>query len=229
MNLQLSSPGLALLALVLANLVPLFGVTVLDWDVGAIIVLYWMENLVIGGYTILKMLVADNVRALGYIAFFCLHYGGFCAVHGLFVLSLTGFADGAGTLQDDTTWPGPLALLQLFAGLFNRISAAAPEHFYWVIIAMVISHGVSFMLLFIGSGEFRDTRARKLMGAPYKRIVILHIAVIAGAVLVEKLDSPLGLLIALVALKTGMDIMLHKRAHRRADAVTATNSIEGGG
>jgi hypothetical protein len=35
---------------------------------------------------------------------------------------------------------------------------------------------------------------------------------------VARLGSPLGLLFALVSLKTGMDIMLHNRAHRRAEA-----------
>lgn len=216
MNLQLSNSGLALLALVLANMVPLFGVVQLDWDVGSIIVLYWMENLVIGGYAVLRMLVARNIRALGYIAFFCLHYGGFCAIHGLFVLNLTGFAGDTGSIESGADWPGPLALLQMFAGLIRRIFAVAPEQFHWVVIAMIISHGVSFFLLYIGGGEYRDASTRKLMNAPYKRIVILHIAIIAGAVLVEKLGSPLGLLIALVALKTGMDIMLHRRSHATA-------------
>ena len=41
--------------LVAGNLVPLFGVLFLDWDVGAIVTLYWAENVVIGGITILKM------------------------------------------------------------------------------------------------------------------------------------------------------------------------------
>ena len=41
---------LVLLVLVLANLIPLFGVLYLDWDVGSIVVLYWAENLIIGGY-----------------------------------------------------------------------------------------------------------------------------------------------------------------------------------
>ena len=67
---------LVLLALVLANLIPLFGVLYLDWDVGSIVVLYWAENLIIGGYTVLKMLVTGKLGALPLILFFCRHYGG---------------------------------------------------------------------------------------------------------------------------------------------------------
>ena len=48
------------IALLLANLIPVFGVLYLDWDVGSIIVLYWAENLVIGFYTILKILVTGS-------------------------------------------------------------------------------------------------------------------------------------------------------------------------
>jgi hypothetical protein len=54
---------------------------------------------------------------------------------------------------------------------------------------------------------------KELMNAPYRRIAVLHIAIIAGGFLVASLGSPLGLLAALVALKIGMDIMLHNRAH----------------
>jgi hypothetical protein len=59
------------------------------------------------------------------------------------------------------------------------------------------------------------------MNAPYKRVAVLHIAVIAGGFLVQTAGSPLGLLLALVALKTFMDIMLHNRSH--ADSRVASD------
>jgi len=64
----------------------------LHWDVGAIVVLYWAENLVVGLYTLLKMWVTGGTSAIGIMLFFCLHYGGFCAIHGIFVMELTQFA-----------------------------------------------------------------------------------------------------------------------------------------
>ena len=191
----------------LANLVPLFGVLYLGWDVGSIVVLYWAENLIIGGYTVLKMLVTGAAGTLPLILFFCLHYGGFCAVHGVFVLELTQFAGAAASAPSQQDWPGPLVLVQ-------QLIAASPREFLWAILALLLSHGASFALLFLGQGEYRHSTPKQLMNAPYKRIVVLHIAVIAGGFLVVKMGSPLGLLIALVALKTGMDIMLHRRSHR---------------
>ena len=45
--------------LVLVNLLPLVGVLWLDWDVAALMILYWSENLVLGFYTLLKMLTVS--------------------------------------------------------------------------------------------------------------------------------------------------------------------------
>jgi hypothetical protein len=216
------------LALLLANLLPLFGVLWLGWDVGSIVVLYWAENLIVGAWTVLKMLTTGGVHALFLIAFFCLHYGGFCAIHGLFVLKLTGFAD-IGQLGDAAYhWPGPLVAVEKFIALARQILAAAPEQFIWACLALLISHGASFLLLFIGQQEYRHTTVNKLMTAPYKRIAVLQMAVIAGGFLVKQLGSPLGLLLALVALKTGMDIMLHIRSHQESKPAGEAAAPDGG-
>lgn len=202
--------------LLLANLLPVAGVFWFGWDVGSIVVLYWVENLIVGVWSILKMLVAGGRKALLRIMFFCVHYGGFCAIHGLFVLKLTQFTDVDALAATSSDWPGPLAVIGTFIQLVEQILAAAPEQLLWAGLALFISHGASFLLLFIGQQEYREVSARELMIAPYKRIALLHIAVIAGGFLVKALGSPLGLLLALVALKTGMDIMLHIRSHREA-------------
>ena len=75
-------------ALIAANLIPLAGVLVFNWDASLIILLYWIENLIIGFSNILKMAFLPVEHPIVYlvrpfpILFFCIHYGGFCAVHG---------------------------------------------------------------------------------------------------------------------------------------------------
>ena len=206
--------GIALTALVLANLVPLFGVLLLHWNVGSLVVLYWCENLVIGGYTILKLLLKARGRQRFLVLFFAVHYGGFCAIHGLFVLQLTRFAGEHWEHPAAVTWPGPLALVQSFINLVQQLLAAAPREFLLGCVALVVSHGVSFVLIYLGQREYAHTTVQELMTQPYRRIAVLHVAIIAGGFLVARLGSPLGLLAALVALKIGMDIMLHNRSHR---------------
>ena len=219
---------LPLLALVLANLVPVFGVLWLHWDVGAIVVLYWTENLVVGFYNLLKMLLTGGKSALGTMLFFCLHYGGFCAIHGMIVLQLTQFAGEISTQLPGASWPGPLVVIQKILYFGQQILDAAPPEFGWACIALLLSHGASFLLLFVGQQEYRHTSVDALMAAPYKRIAVLHVAVIIGGFMVVELGQPLGLLLALVALKIGMDIMLHKRAHR-ALSRTRGKSVANGG
>jgi hypothetical protein len=219
-------PEIALGALLLANLVPLFGVLFLGWDVGSLVVLYWSENLVIGGYTILKMLLKARGSERFLALFFTLHYGGFCAIHGFFVLQLTRFAGEDWVHPAATTWPGPLSIIQMFINLTQQVLAAAPREFLLACLALVVSHGVSFVLVYLGQREYAHTTMKELMNAPYRRIAVLHIAIIAGGFLVASMGSPLGLLVALVALKIGMDIILHNRSHapRRQPAGSAAPS-----
>jgi Family of unknown function (DUF6498) len=217
-------PEIALAALVLANLVPLFGVLFLGWDVGSLVVLYWSENLVIGGYTILKMLLKARGSERFLVLFFTLHYGGFCAIHGFFVLQLTRFAGENWGHPAAITWPGPLAIIQMFINLAQQLMAAAPREFLLACLALVISHGVSFVLVYLGQKEYAHTTMSELMNAPYRRIAVLHIAIIAGGFLVAKMGSPLGLLVVLVALKIGMDIILHNRSHAPRSQAAPSNA-----
>lgn len=50
--------GISMLALVLANLVPLYGVLFDDWSIFFVMFVYWMENVVVGFYNVLRMLFA---------------------------------------------------------------------------------------------------------------------------------------------------------------------------
>ncbi len=223
---QQQAVNLPIAALLLANLVPLFGVLYLGWDVGSIVVLYWIENLVVGSYTLLKMLTSGGSDALPQMLFFCIHYGLFCVIHGLAILELTRFAGELAELPAQADWPGPLVLIQMFIDLLRQVINAAPAELLWACIALLLSHGVSFLLLFVGQREYRHTTTKKLMRAPYKRIAVLQVTVIAGGFLVTVLGSPTGMLVVLVALKTGIDIMLHNRSHKPDTAVASDSETK---
>src|SRR5688572_28095383 len=82
--------------LVAANLVPLAGVLFLDWSVFATLLVFWVENVIVGAFNVLRMLVAQPqigamwAAKLFMIPFFTFHYGMFVTVHGVFVLALFG-------------------------------------------------------------------------------------------------------------------------------------------
>ncbi len=196
----------SVVALLLANLAPLFCVVVLDWEVFPLVFLFWSENLIVGVFNALKMLVVVPVQRTGQwaklfmIPFFCVHYGMFTFVHGIFVVVLFGGRMGA-----DLGFPGPRML-------WERMG----EHqVFWPILFLLVSHGVSFVTNFLGNGEYRRTDLAQLMAQPYGRIVVLHLAILGGGFLLLALRSPaLGLLL-LVVLKTALDLRAHLQERRK--------------
>ncbi len=200
----------AVVALVVANLIPLIGVLFFGWSVWNILVIYWLENGIVGVINVLKMSVATgdevtpgvtlmvngrpatSATKMGLIPFFIVHYGIFWFVHGIFVLTLPAFFS---LMSDDgmTLDLGPV----VFAAL-----------------GLAISHGLSFWWNFLHGGEYRRTTAAALMFAPYKRLVALHITIIFGAFAVMFTGAPAAAVAVLVAIKTAIDLGLHLAEHR---------------
>ncbi len=203
----------SLLFLLLVNLLPLYGIVRLDWDVAALMILYWSENLVLGFYTLLKMLLRSPLAGLFSGLFFCIHYGGFCAVHGLFLL--TFLTDVEPKFFSGEPWPLFLVFVQLLIEVVQQVLDLAPPAWLYAFLGLFVSHGVSFLANFVLVEERDRLSLRQLMGAPYGRIVVLHIAIILGGFAVMALGQPLGMLLVLIALKLGLDIHMHLREHRR--------------
>ena len=86
----------SVIALLMANLVPAIGVLFLGWETFLLMFLFWCENVIVGAYNVLKMLLASPdsptswAGKLFIIPFFCVHYGMFTFVHGVFVVALFG-------------------------------------------------------------------------------------------------------------------------------------------
>ena len=214
---------MSLLSLVLVNLAPLIGVIWFDWDVAALVVLYWSENLILGFYTICKMLLVSPIGGLFSSAFFLIHFGGFCAVHGLFIMAL--LVDDNMSFLEGESWPLFLVFVQLLVEVVRKVLSYAPPAWLVAFMALYISHGISFFQNFVLGGERESATIHKLMGEPYGRIVVLHIAIIFGGMAIMALGENLALLLLLVVLKLGMDIGLHRRQHRKYAEQATVNAM----
>jgi hypothetical protein len=218
----------ALLALIAVNLIPLLGVLQWNWSVFEIVFLYWCENLILGFITVLKMLTAFPSMEEGgmsievpgkggkrkiplptpllagkfmlaiklfLVPFFIFHYGMFCMGHGTFIFAIFGDE----SLGNADLW----TLNELIAGpLLIALGA------------LFLSHMYSFLINYLGSGEFRRTNPMSLMMAPYSRIIVLHLTIIAGGGLAMVLGSPFWLLALLIGLKILMDVRAHLKERR---------------
>lgn len=231
---RVSSSIGAVAALIMANAVPLLGVLSFGWSVWTILIVYWLENGIVGGFNVLKMVLAqgdgagaplarssaaqawringraaDGMAKAALIPFFIVHYGIFWLVHGVFVFALPAFGainPGAISAPDPSTDP---ALL---------VTPGMPGPDLWTIVfavlALFASHGASFLFNYLRGGEYKRTTAAGQMFAPYGRLVILHVTIIFGALAISFTGAPNTAVVILVALKTAMDLAFHLREHR---------------
>lgn len=192
--------------LTVANLIPLYGVFALGWQVFPVLLLFWMENVVVGVFNVLKMLLASPAEGKSWAAkvamipFFCFHYGIFTAVHGIFVIVVFG-----GYLELGADFPQGNVLFQVISDY----------QIGWAFLALVLSHTISFVLNYIGKGEYKRANLNELMGQPYSRVVLLHVTIIIGGFLASFLSSPAFALLFLILLKTFIDIQAHLREHKK--------------
>jgi Family of unknown function (DUF6498) len=206
-----ADPGRAsALALVAANLAPLYGVLALGWDTFPLVLLFWLENVVIGLLNAARMLCADPrdpatwAGKLFMLPFFCFHYGMFTAIHGVFVFSLFG---GKSYGEIHGLWT-----LDAAARAVRELDLG------FALLALAASHLFSFLWNYLGQGEFRRASLGALMAQPYGRVVVLHLAIIGGGFAAMALGSPVWALLLLIALKVGFDLRAHLKEHRETPA-----------
>lgn len=194
---QKSKKSTTMFLMLLGNVVVLIGVLFFKWEPFLIIFLYWFENIIVGFYNILKMIISKpSIENKNYplqdtptnpivlkfflIPFFIIHYGGFTLVHGVFVFVLFGH------FMKETLTP---KYLLIDSGI------------YFAIITLFISHGILFFVKFIKNDDYKKITLPKLMFTPYKRIIILHLTIIISAFFVFTLKNPILASIILVGLK----------------------------
>lgn len=198
------------LGIVLSNLFLVFGALFLGYDVKSIIAVYWAENLIIGFINVLKMVFANPKReklegvfgeamrgrniplikgTMFLVPFFIVHYGIFCFGHAAFI---NGF---------------------FFKGLesmMNPISAVLGSIPVVGLLLLLASHLFSFYKEFFVNNGREKTMPIQLMFAPYKRIVVLHIAIMIIGIFALKFQNPIFMLLVLVVLKIIYEIKWSK-------------------
>ena len=200
---------IGVIVLVGVNCIPLVGVLMAGWDVGTLLLLYWIENAVIGLVTAGKMLFAvstesdeavarrPRLRNLPSIGFFFVHYGMFWVLHGIFLVSFFVIGDPASISVTDQA----VSLLEL--GLIVPLSDL------WYVLAVLgfaVSHSISTIRSAIATDTSQMITIGECESEAYRRVIVLHFTLFVGAIALGEMGSPLYGLIALVVLKTGFDL-----------------------
>jgi hypothetical protein len=192
--------------LVALNVVPLIGVVSWGWKTFDLIFLYWMENVVIGLFSLARMVVRpyrhplELVLPLFMAPFFAFHYGGFCWGHGTFVMGLFGPDD----LDAFDLVPAALQVLSSGTMLAALAALALIQVMDWVRDATRRGLGADGV--------------KELMVAPYRRIMVLHVTLLAAGFALEAMKEPVIGLVILVLVKTLSDVWHWKKDNEMADA-----------
>ena len=199
--------------LILLNAIPIYGVFQWGWKSFDLIFLYWLENLIIGAIMILRMVIRPYSHAVELafpvflVPFFTIHYGMFCFGHGTFIVSL--FGQGM---------PPELVGMDIPEIILPLIEA---RYLFWPLMGLLAYQLLDWM---------RDVRERglgsdgvkQLTIAPYRRIAVLHITIIASGFALGSMNEPLVGLLLLIVFKTGMDIY---RWNKDEQAVSQTMAL----
>jgi hypothetical protein len=210
------------LALIIAgNLVPLVGVLALGWSVAAVLLIYWVENGVVGVINVARMLLAEapdpgvhSSRAdlpgkVGQTTFFVFHYGIFWLVHGVFVTAITGL--------------GGVAEFGLLAPF--RAVLADPAILVSA-LSLLVAHGAAFYYDYVGKGEYRTASSLGQMWRPYPRLVVLHLTILLGGTLIITAGQPELLVVLLVVLKTFVELVIYIAERVRAARAPAQPELQ---
>lgn len=194
----------AFISLGLFSIVPLIGILFFGWDWREVLLLYWLENISVGIVALINIFKApigakrsetgviiddpkakgvENVASRVFMAlFFCIHYGLFTLVHGVFVLLIVGGVFGIG---------GPLNEGLQWAHLIVS----------WLIIA-----AIQVLMALTRPAQANDSVNHSFL-APYKRIIALHLSIILGIFIIGLLGLPAAAAILLIGLHLVIDFV----------------------
>ncbi|MDD5643976.1 MAG: DUF6498-containing protein [bacterium] len=194
------------IALVAANMVPVYGVFFLGWTVFPLMLLFWLENIIMGFFNILRLIICSpgNIKLwfakIFFIPFFCVHYGMFTAIHGIFIIVLFGRESLKHSPFSDTG---------------RIIQIVKSEDLTYAIFVLFLSHAFSYFWNFVGKKEYLKYTPEELMTKPYGRIAILHITIILGGFFAMAFRSAVPALILLIVIKIIADVNSHIKDHSR--------------
>ena len=190
----------ALVSLILANLVPLVGVLYFNWNLATIIFLYWLESLVIGAINVPKLLITANHR--GYISKFLPNKPGSSPAYDAALAYLIIYFMFALVVYVMMYRIVDMSTLDFKAALYS-------------FEVFIISHAISFFRNFLRDEEYKRNSVLYQFFAPYKRVLIIAAAVLAGSHLIERYDGALVAVVALIIIKIALDVITHLFEHRK--------------
>lgn len=195
--------------LIMANIIPIFGVMFYDWKFAPILILYWLETIVIIFYTALKIYFFP-----GYVKVVLAQP----TLDDQVIIprkKAQEFQSVVNKFQNrfKLTW---IIFFLLGFGIYIALTGffifyLIPEHHFgngiWAALtALFISHGISFYYDYLGKEEYKKVSPKEFMFALEKRFFIILFVIIIGGFVYNSFGNPWPALILMVFLKIFFEI-----------------------
>jgi len=192
----------------IVDFLPLFAVLSFGWGAFELVFLYWIENLILGVVTLVRILmsglgkgqVTSTLRAVFTGTFFTVHYGGFCLAHGIALVSMLGSPSSEGLTN---------------AGIEATMSSHSFVGLPVILGAIIVWQFYINVFEFFRREEYLEADAQKEMFAPYGRIIVLHLGVFAGAFAMAKYGEPMMGVLALILFRVAIGIVVNSFLRNR--------------
>ncbi len=194
----------SLWVLVVSNLYTLVTALYQGWDIMSLMLIYWAQSVIIGFFTIIRILSLQNFSTEGLrlrgrsvlptkhtrssmAFFFFIHFGGFHLGYLFFI-----FVSGVFPVLDSSITIG------VFLG---------------TVLVFLFNHAFSFYYHRAADRE-QPKNIGTIMLIPYARIIPMHITIILGGILFVETGSSRQVLVLFLLLKTLADALMHAFEHR---------------
>jgi hypothetical protein len=211
------------LALVVANLLPVYGVLAWQWSALTLLVTLWADMVLVGVFSLLRFVFAYplnwgvwllKIIVLPFSVFFVVPF--FFVVFGLSALIITfvGTPQAGHAFLSILFAPSRSAdLLPIDQALQVLGFQVGPEALI-VIGAFAASHLVSFLWNYLIRGECNRIGVVALFVLPIARLWLISTVMTVVFVAADRLAWPVWLLAGLVGIKTAFELFAHLREHQ---------------
>jgi len=193
------------IAFLVANAIPLIGVLYFDWNFLELVVLYWAETIIVGFYSVLRILKVEKLgdQRMSSAVFFAVHFSAFIlmSIIGMKIIFIDLLGHFPGNY--DSLWPllNPMPLLRQFSLDSLLISS----------IMFFISHGVIYKEKYLETNAYKTAEIRGLMSDPYMRLLPIDgVMVLAGSFYIMIGNQAPWIIFAFIGLKIYADFFAGK-------------------
>ncbi len=206
------------ISLIFVNLLPILGAIFLGWDIYTLLLIYWSENVVVGIFTVIKILKAENIldrngkykievikpqtdpakendKKGSYLGAFLFTYGGFCLIHGIILMTIVS-----------------TEVVNIIALILNMVIGFA---------LIFISHLISYKTNYIDKEEYKNTSVVEIFIRSFKRIFIIQFTMVILFFLLRGVDNLIAVSV-MVVIKIIADLIGHRSEHMTIKRVTFT-------